>query len=83
MRLGLISSIKLDGTIGIQSVKSAGSILRLELQTHTLHPQKGNEKGHKTNKYTQLLMHMYDVCIYIYIYIYIYPYTHTILRQNL
>ena len=51
--LELISSVKVDGRKNIQFIKSAWSILYLELKSHVLPPIKDNNKGHKTNTHTQ------------------------------
>ena len=55
---GLITSMRLDDRKDIQSIKSAWSILDLELTAHVLLtypcPLNGNTKGHKANIGQQL-----------------------------
>ena len=46
---GLIFSLRLDGWKVMQSVKSACSMLYLELKTSILPPLEGNDKWHKIN----------------------------------
>ena len=53
--LGLISSIRLDAKKNIQSVKSAQSLLHVELITCILTLLMGNNKGRKTNTRSQSL----------------------------
>ena len=45
--LGLTFSMRLDVGRGIQSVKSAQSVLNVEFEAHVVPPLLGNNKAHK------------------------------------
>ena len=53
-RLGLVSSIILNGRDDMQSIKSAQSILYSEFKTCPLSPLEENNEGWKTNILTQI-----------------------------